>query len=160
MHDSAAVDRPRSGDSGARYRQVSLWLDRLDEPLTPRPPLPGDRPSTWPSWGGPLGVARDWFPSVGLDRGRGLAWAGGYVGDGVATTNLAGPTLADLILGRDTELVRLPWVNHRSPPWEPEPLRFIGVNGARRLAASADTVEDRTGGPSRRAELLARLTGH
>ena len=49
-------------------------------------------------WGGPLGVPRDWFSSVGLDRSEGIAWAGGYVGDGVSTTNLAGRTLADLIL--------------------------------------------------------------
>ena len=33
-----------------------------------------------------------------------------------STTNLAGRTLADLILGEDTELTRLPWVNHRSKP--------------------------------------------
>ena len=26
-----------------RYRTTSLWLDQLDEPLTPRPALPGDR---------------------------------------------------------------------------------------------------------------------
>ena len=51
-------------------------------------------------WGGPIGIHRDWFPSVGLDRSTGLASAGGYVGDGVATTNLAGRTLRDLILGR------------------------------------------------------------
>ena len=51
-------------------------------------------------WGGPLGIARDWFPSVGLDGATGLAWAGGYVGDGVSTTNLAGRTLRDLILRR------------------------------------------------------------
>ena len=44
-----------------------------------------------------------------------MAWAGGYVGDGVSTTNLAGRTLADLIIGRDSDLVRLPWVGHRSP---------------------------------------------
>ena len=48
------------------------------------------------AWGGPLGIPRDWHSSVGLDRASGLAWAGGYVGDGVATTNLAGRTLADL----------------------------------------------------------------
>ena len=42
------------------------------------------------AWGGPLGIPRDWHSSVGFDRGSGLAWAGGYVGDGVATTNLAG----------------------------------------------------------------------
>ena len=53
------------------------------------------------SWGGPLGLARDWHASVGLDVDTGLAWAGGYVGDGVSTTNLAGRTLADLIGGRE-----------------------------------------------------------
>ena len=31
-------------------------------------------------WGGPLGIPRDWYSSVGLDHGSGLAWAGGYVG--------------------------------------------------------------------------------
>ena len=80
------------------------------------------------AWGGPLGVPRDWYSSVGYDPLTGVAWAGGYVGDGVSTTNLAGRTLADLILRRDTDLVRLPWVGHRSPPWEPEPLRWLGVN--------------------------------
>ncbi len=67
------------------------------------------------AWGGPLGIPRDWHSSVGFDQAGGLAWAGGYVGDGVATTNLAGRTLADLITGADTALVRLPWVGHRSP---------------------------------------------
>lgn len=66
------------------------------------------------AWGGPLGIARDWCASVGHDPGTGLAWAGGYVGDGVSTTNLAGRTLRDLVLGRETELTRLPWVGHRS----------------------------------------------
>ena len=41
-------------------------------------------------WGGPLGVPRDWRWSVGFDRAAGIALAGGYVGDGVSTTNLAG----------------------------------------------------------------------
>ncbi|MGZ4725064.1 MAG: NAD(P)/FAD-dependent oxidoreductase, partial [Ilumatobacteraceae bacterium] len=62
-------------------------------------------------WGGPIGAPRDWFCSVGFDQATGHAWAGGYVGDGVTTTNLAGRTLADLILRRDTDLVSLPWVN-------------------------------------------------
>ena len=87
-------------------------------------------------WGGPLGIARDWFTSVGLDRSTGLAWAGGYVGDGVSTTNLAGRTLRDLILGRDTELVGLPWVGHRSKRWEPEPLRYLGINAGLQLAGT------------------------
>ncbi len=84
------------------------------------------------AWGGALGIPRDWVASVGLDRQTGLAWAGGYVGDGVGTTNLAGRTLRDLVLERDTELTRLPWVGHRSRRWEPEPLRWLGVNAGLR----------------------------
>jgi hypothetical protein len=97
------------------------------------------------SWGGPLGVAQDWAPSVGLDRSLGLAWAGGYVGDGVGTSNLAGRTLADLITGTESDLVRLPWVGHRSPRWTPEPLRWLGVNAGLRVMNSADHAEARTG---------------
>lgn len=104
-------------------------------------------------WGGVLGAPRDWTCSVQFDRRSGLASAGGYVGDGVATTHLAGRTLAALITGSDDdaerELARLPWVGHRSPRWEPEPLRWIGVNGARIAAGRADAAEERTGRRSR-----------
>ena len=107
-------------------------------------------------WGGPLAVPRDWCASVGLDRSTGLGWAGGYVGDGVSTTNLAGRTLADLVLGRDTDLTRLPWVGHRSPTWEPEPLRWIGINAGRGVAAAADRSEARRRRPS---QILDRALG-
>ena len=111
------------------------------------------------AWGGPLGIPRDWHSSVGLDRARGIAWAGGYVGDGVATTNLAGRTLADLITGADTELTALPWVNHRSPDWEPEPLRWLGVNAGLLAMKLADRTEGRKGRPSRVATQMERLLG-
>jgi len=111
------------------------------------------------AWGGPLGIPRDWHSSVGLDRHRGIAWAGGYVGDGVATTNLAGRTLADLIIGSDTELTRLPWVNHHSPAWEPEPLRWLGVNAGLLAMKLADHTEERKGRPSRLATRMERLLG-
>lgn len=110
-------------------------------------------------WGGPLGIARDWFTSVGLDPATGLAWAGGYVGDGVSTTNLAGRTLRDLILRRDTELTRLAWVGHRSRRWEPEPLRYLGINAGLRLAARADRAEERSGRASWHAGALDRVVG-
>jgi glycine/D-amino acid oxidase-like deaminating enzyme len=110
-------------------------------------------------WGGPLGVPRDWYASAGFDRTTGLAWAGGYVGDGVATSNLAGRTLADLVTGRDTELIRLPWVQHRSRRWEPEPLRWLGINAGRAVMTSADAAERRTGRPARRADAFDRLIG-
>jgi glycine/D-amino acid oxidase-like deaminating enzyme len=112
------------------------------------------------AWGGPLGIPRDWCASVGLDPATGLGWAGGYVGDGVATTNLAGRTLADLVLGQDTPLTRLPWVGHRSPRWETEPLRWLGANAGLQLMNFADRQESRTGRPSRAADLFGRFLGH
>jgi hypothetical protein len=96
---------------------------------------------------------------VGFDRRTGLAWAGGYVGDGVSTTNLAGRTLADLITGTTSDLTALPWVNHRSPRWEPEPLRWLGINAGLRAVALADREEQVTSRPSRVARLMAPLLG-
>lgn len=111
------------------------------------------------SWGGPLGIARDWHPSVGLDLTTGLGWAGGYVGDGVATSNLAGRTLTDLVLRRDTELTTLPWVNHQSPQWEIEPLRWLGANAGLSAMTWADRAEQRAGRPSKLAGLVNRMMG-
>jgi glycine/D-amino acid oxidase-like deaminating enzyme len=110
-------------------------------------------------WGGAVGVPRDWYPSVGFDRARGIAWAGGYVGDGVSTTNLAGRTIADLVLGHDTDLVRLPWVGHVSPRWEPEPLRWLGVNASRKLVESVDRAEAAGRDPKRRLRAIRRVLG-
>jgi glycine/D-amino acid oxidase-like deaminating enzyme len=110
-------------------------------------------------WGGPIGVPRDWCASVGLDRATGLGWAGGYVGDGVSTTNLAGRTLADLITGTDSEITRLPWVGHHSPRWEPEPLRWLGVNAGLQVMSFADREEARTGRPSQAARVTGRFLG-
>ena len=109
-------------------------------------------------WGGVLGVPRDWRPSVGLDRSTGVAWTGGYVGEGVAAANLAGRTIADLVLRPDSPLVALPWVQHRSRPWEPEPLRWAAINGARRLAGWIDDRESQ-GRTPRLASVLDRIVG-
>ena len=113
------------------------------------------------AWCGVLGVPRDWCATVGLDHATGIGWAGGYVGVGVSTSNLAGRTLADLVLRRDTDLVRLPWVNRKVRRWEPEPLRWLGVRGMYGLLGLADRREARLGGPpSRLAALGNWLTGH
>jgi glycine/D-amino acid oxidase-like deaminating enzyme len=110
-------------------------------------------------WHGVLGVPRDWLPAVGLDRATGLAWGGGYVGEGVAASNLAGRTLRDLILGRDTELTRLPWVGPFARPWEPEPLRFAGVRSVNALLMAADRREGRTGRPALAARVANVVAG-
>lgn len=111
------------------------------------------------AWSGVLGVPRDWRATVGLDRRTGIAWAGGYVGTGVASTNLAGRTLADLILERDTDLVDLPWVNQRVRKWEPEPLRWLAVHGLYRAYHVADDAEVRRTSTSPIATIADRITG-
>jgi glycine/D-amino acid oxidase-like deaminating enzyme len=111
-------------------------------------------------WGGPLGVPRDWHASVGFDSATRIGTAGGYVGDGLSTTNIAGRTLADLVLDRDTELTRLPWVGHRSPDWEVEPLRFVGANLGLAAMETADVEERMTARPSIAAKLMGPLVGH
>ena len=164
-----ADDRIAFGGRGAPYHfgsRVRAWYDRdptvfhdLVRVMHDLFPATRDARITH-HWGGALGVPRDWYPSVGIERASGLAWAGGYVGDGVTTTNLAGRTLADLILHRDTERTDLAWVDHRSRDWEPEPLRWLGINAGLHVSAAADRREARTG---RRAagyeRALALLTG-
>lgn len=141
---------------GSRIDAAFDTDDRIRELLTNSLrqlfPVIGDAAITH-HWGGVLAAPRDWACSVRFDRRTGLASAGGYVGDGVATTNLAGRTLAALISestdDRDRDLVRLPWVGHRSKRWEPEPFRWIGVNAGRTAARLADRSEERTGKASR-----------
>lgn len=111
------------------------------------------------AWAGVLGVPRDWAATVGHDPRTGLGWAGGYVGTGVATTNLAGRTLADLVLGRKTDLVDLPWLDHRARRWEPEPLRWLAVQAIYTAYGLADRAEarggERTAGVARIADWVS-----
>ncbi|MFC4562629.1 NAD(P)/FAD-dependent oxidoreductase [Nocardiopsis mangrovi] len=112
------------------------------------------------AWSGVLGVPRDWCPTVHLDRETGLGWAGGYVGSGVTTSNLAGRTLCDLVLGRETDLTRLPWVGRRVRGWEPEPLRWVGSQVVHGLYRGADRREsDRVSHTSRLADIAGRIAG-
>ena len=161
-------DRIAIGGRGAPYHFGSRIRDDFDrEPgvfaelrrvLVTLFPAIGSPRITY-EWGGPLGVPRDWYSSVAFDPQTRTGWAGGYVGDGVSTTNLAGRTLRDLILGIDSDIARLPWVGHRSRRWEPEPLRWIGANLALTMMGSADKAELRTGKPARRADIVGRLIG-
>jgi len=140
-----------------RDERVHAMLRRALTDLLPG--LPKDVRFTH-AWGGNLGIPRDWYPSVWLDPRTRLGCAGGYVGDGVALSNVAGRVLADLVSRRESELTRLPFVARRSPRWEVEPLRWIGVNAVTRLFASADRAEAASGRPSRRAGWFWRAIGH
>ncbi len=113
------------------------------------------------AWCGVLGVPRDWTATVDFDRTTGLGTAGGYVGSGLTTTNLAGRTMADLVLQRDTDLTRLPWVGRHVRQWEPEPLRWLGVQSMYALYRTADRRERNRALPhtSRLARIANRITG-
>jgi len=111
------------------------------------------------AWSGVLGVPRDWCASVGCDPRSGLAWAGGYVGEGVAASNLAARALCDLLLGREGELTALAWVGRAPRAWEPEPLRWVGIRGMYALYRAADRAERASGRPSRGAGVLDVLSG-
>ncbi len=136
----------------------------LGETLVELSPLLADACITH-RWGGVLGIPRNWVPGVRLDPvegapGRRLGVLGGYVGEGVAAANLAGRTMADLILGRsstDSDLVDLAWVGQGARSWEPEPLRWLGVRSSRRILSMADDREFRTDRPATAAYKLSRL---
>lgn len=161
-------DRIAFGGRGAPYHLGSRVAPRFDRDERVFTALRAELRSLLPdldlrfthAWGGPLAIPRDWHPAVGYDRAAGVAWAGGYVGDGVAATNLAGRTIADLVTGAKSELTTLPWVEHLSPRWEPEPLRWLGINAGLRGAAIADAQETRTGRPAAVGRIVDRLTGH
>ncbi len=97
---------------------------------------------------------------MGLVCTTGIAWAGGYVGNGVATSHLAGRTLADLILEHKTLRTSLPWVRRPTKRWEPESLRWLGVDAVTALMTHADHSEQRTGRPSMAAAAFWRSLGH
>ncbi len=97
------------------------------------------------AWGGPLGMPRDWMPTMSYDPMTNVASARGYTGQGVATANLSGRVLTDLITGTRSDLTELPTVNHHSPDWEPEPLRWLGIRYVQNGFARLDDEAERTG---------------
>jgi glycine/D-amino acid oxidase-like deaminating enzyme len=142
-------------DGQVPARTIRLLSEVLHDVL----PQVRDVPITH-GWCGVLAVPRDWESTVTLDRATGLGWAGGYVGHGVTATNLAGRTLAELVLDQKTPLTELPWVGHRSRQWEPEPLRWLGVRGlyvAYKLADRHEAGGRATTSPI--ARIADRITG-
>lgn len=142
----------------AKYDTVAKIHEHLERELKSMFPTLGGYRITH-RWGGALGVTRDWMASVNLNPVTKLAQAGGYVGDGVGTSHLAGKTLADLILGIPSPESRLCFVNHQSPNWEVEPLRFIAARGAMFAAGLADQIEGTTGRSSFISKIIRWLTG-
>ena len=164
-----ADNRVAFGGRGARYHWGSSIHDSYDRSPAVFAHLKRALEDLFPQlgsvtvthqWGGPLGVPRDWHAAVRFDPATGIASAGGYVGDGLSTTNLAGRTLADLITGTRTALTALPWVGHDSGRWEPEPWRFAGANLGMLAMRIADTEERVTHRASVAARIMGPLVGH
>ena len=152
------------GGRGAPYRLRSPIDERNERDEGVRARLTATLARAFPAaagaavthhWGGPLAAPRDWSMGVRFDRSSGFGAAGGYTGHGVVASQISGETLADLVLGRDSELVSLPWVGHSSRRWEPEPLRYLASKAIVSTLGAADRSEDASGRPARRVALLA-----
>lgn len=111
-------------------------------------------------WGGPLGTKRDWMPTAAYDPRTGVAGAYGYTGQGVSTANLCGRILAEKITNQPSELSELPMAGHRSPNWEPEPLRWIATRYIQQSMARTDDQGKRTGQPATGKSLAEKLSRH
>jgi len=141
------------------YDTVDRVHRALTETLTDLFPQMG-RPAISHRWGGPLGIPRDWHARVVYDTATGMGIAGGYVGDGVGLSQVAGFTLADLITGTKSHRVHLPLVATRWPKWEPEPLRYLGSMAGIIGTSLADAREAKTNQPSVVGKIVDGLTGH
>jgi glycine/D-amino acid oxidase-like deaminating enzyme len=104
-------------------------------------------------WGGVLGVPRNWTPFVEIG-GDGVHRAGGYVGEGVAASNLAGRCLAHAIAGVSDDLTTLPWVRRASRRWPIEPFRWLGITAGAALFERADRREAATDRPAPEAKFV------
>jgi len=109
------------------------------------------------AWGGVFGIPRDHMPIMQYDRATGVAMGYGYTGEGVATANLSGRVLADLITGADTDLTRLPMTRHAPVDWEPEPVRWAGYSLVRRGRYKLTEEVERTGRYPDKPRLSQRL---
>jgi hypothetical protein len=97
------------------------------------------------------------MPTMSFDKRTGIATGRGYTGDGVATTNLSGRVLSDLITEADTPLTTLPMTSHKSPEWEPEPFRWAGVTFVRHSRVRLLERVEREGGYPEKKTLGQRL---
>jgi glycine/D-amino acid oxidase-like deaminating enzyme len=139
------------GSRGAPYRYGSFISDDQDRHVETHarihemivqwfPMLAGIKMTH--AWGGPVGMPRDWMPTVSFDAASRIGTARGYTGQGVSTTNLAGRILAGLVAGVSTGLETLPLVQRQSPNWEPEPLRWIAVRYMQETFLKIDLADE------------------
>lgn len=157
------------GGRGAPYRMRSELTDAQDRHEPTHAMLremavdwfPAVQPDQFShAWGGPLGMPRDWMPTMSFDRAAGVATARGYTGQGVATSNLSGRVLADLITEQDSDLTLLPMVREQPRDWEREPFRYLGIRYIQNAYGKLDRKAEQTGRPPTGKSLAERLSRH
>ena len=139
------------GSRGAPYAFASKISDEQDRHEATVQAIQGYVLDWFPSlagikfteaWGGPVAMPSDWMPSVRFDPHTRIASIGGYTGQGVSTSNLAGRLLAGLLTDTSTGLETLPIAQHRSPAWIPEPLRWIVVRSMQQALLRIDDAAE------------------
>jgi glycine/D-amino acid oxidase-like deaminating enzyme len=117
-------------------------------------------------WGGPCSVTLDLAPAIGHAGDERVLYSLGCLGHGVALTHINGETLADLVLGRQTERTEMFFVNRRVVAWPTEPLRFFLARTVLGLAGLEDRWHERgrprapapAPAPERRSTMLEKLS--
>lgn len=94
-------------------------------------------------WGGPVSVPTQMVPDIGQLGDPRALYSLGCMGHGVSLTHLNGRTLADLLCGRKTDLTSMWFVNRRTIPWPPEPLRFVLGQAVRGYLRLEDHIYER-----------------
>ncbi|MBI5552857.1 MAG: FAD-dependent oxidoreductase [Desulfobacterales bacterium] len=83
-------------------------------------------------WGGPVSVTLDMAPAIGyLGEDKKAIFAMGCIGHGVSMTTLNGRTIAELVLGQQTERTEMFFVGRKIFPWPPEPISYGLVQAIR-----------------------------
>ncbi len=94
-------------------------------------------------WGGPVSVPGDMAPAMGFVGDERIVYSLGCMGHGVSLTQLNGRTIADLLLGRRSDLTSVFFVNRRTIPWPPEPFRLVLGSAIRGYMRAEDRWYDR-----------------
>jgi len=87
-------------------------------------------------WGGPVSITVDMTPAIGQIGDKDIVYSLGCIGHGVSMTHLNGKTVSEMILEKKTDLTDVFFVNRKTIPWPPEPVKIVlsrAILGAMRL---------------------------
>jgi glycine/D-amino acid oxidase-like deaminating enzyme len=95
-------------------------------------------------WGGPISATLDLVPVIGRIRPN-VWYSVGCMGHGVSLTNYNGLTIAELLLGEESERTDFFIVGRRVTPLPPEPFRFLLAEAILRFFRYGDRKGMRAG---------------